>query len=386
MNTIIVNAKIYSEDRVVDKGYIGIKNSTISEIGEGEYNAIDGNDHIIDAGGRTVIPGFIDLQVNGAGGYLVTDGDSEHLQAISNALAKCGTTSFLVATSPCRDDEHLKIINTVNDYMDMEHTGARILGVHMEGPFLNPEKAGANNPEFTSVPDVKKFKKFVHESCVRIMTVSPEIGDFTEIFEAAKEENVVLSVGHSKATYAEAKKFFDKGCNMCTHLFNTMSMPSAREPGIIPAMIENEKVLGSIIFDGHHVHPSNLKMLYILCGASRLVLITDSAPTAATLQKEWIFDGFNIHVKDYTCYLEDGTIMGSSLTMNKAAMIAKEHLHCSTVDIIQMAAVNPAKILHVYDQVGSLAVGKKADILILNNEDSFDPFMVFINGKVEFVQ
>lgn len=384
MNSVIVNSKIYSEEGIIENGYISIKDSIISEIGIGEYTVDSSDIKVIDACGKSIVPGFVDLQVNGAGGYLTTDGNNEHLQVISNTLAKCGTTSFLVATSPCNDEEHLNLINIVKNFMDTEYSGSRILGIHMEGPFLNPEKAGANDPSFISLPNIKKFKEFVNDSCVQMMTVSPEIGDFSEIQKVAKECGVVLSIGHSKATYLESKQFFEGGCNMCTHLFNTMSTPTAREPGIIPAMVENKNVYGSIIFDGHHVHPSNLKMLYNLCGSTRLILITDSAPTAGTAQKEWVFDGFNMHVDDYTCYLDDGTIMGSSLTMNKAAMIAKKNLCCSTMDIIQMAAVNPAKLLNMYNRIGSLAVGKDADILILEDEESFDPYMVIINGVVQF--
>ena len=170
---------------------------------------------------------------------------------------------------------------------------------------------------------------------------------------------------------------------MATHLFNTMNGINAREPGIVLAAKDNN-AMGTIICDGFHIHPSIIKMLYELFGSKRLILITDSAPTSGSDKKEWFFDGMRIVVKDYTCFDEQGTIMGSSLTMNKAAMFAKKFMNCSTEEIIEMGAKNPASILNIANCKGAIKVGMDADIVVIEDEIGFDPYLVFVEGSLSF--
>lgn len=381
--TLLFNAKIYAEEEIIDNGYILIEDNKIIDIGEGELVVDKTTMILIDIGGKTIIPGFIDLQVNGAGGYLVTDTDEKHFNDIAYSLARCGTTSFLAATAPCTDDEHRKILRFIGD-IKKNNIGAKVLGVHMEGPFLNPEKSGANNPLFVSDPNPKKFQKFLAEGTLKIMTISPETGTFDEIYNMAERNGVVLSIGHSLANYDQAISAFSKGCKMATHLFNTMNGINAREPGVVVAAKDSKNVKGTVICDGHHVHPSILKILYETFGADRLILITDSAPTSASDRTEWDFEGMKIFVKGYTCFSEKGTIMGSSLTMNKAAMFAKRYMECSTQDIIKMGAINPANILNIQNAKGCIKIGMDADLLVVQDESEFDPLLVFVEGELVY--
>lgn len=382
---LIINAKIYTEKAIIEDGFIRIADSTITEYGPMSALPSSSSEvRIIDARHQSVLPGFIDLQVNGAGGYLATDDFGANIPEIQKTLARRGTTSFLVATSPCSDDEHYKILKNVKELMLRGGDGATILGVHMEGPFLNPQKSGANNPEFVSLPDVEKFKKFAEVGSCRLMTISPEIGDFRDISNIATQNGIVLSMGHSTATYEQAKDAFaNMGISCATHLFNTMNGIVARDPGIIGAAAECEKFC-TLISDGVHVHPFNLQLVYKCIGSNRLILITDSAPTAGTEQTEWNFGGLKIFVKGYTCYSENGSIMGSSLTMNKAASIAKKHFLCSTEEIVKMCAENPARLINCFDRKGSIAVGKDADLIFVKDEIGFDATKVIIGG-VEFI-
>lgn len=378
--TLITNAKIYTESEVIENGYILIEDSRIKAVGVTPDASQTAGSKVIDVGGKSVLPGFIDLQVNGAGGYLVTDNSGHDIPKVQQALAKHGTTSFLVATSPCTDEEHFALLNHVSTLIEDKGVGSTILGVHMEGPFLNPEKSGANDPTCVSLPNAEKFEAFVKCGSLKLMTVSPEIGDLSEIISIAKNNNVVLSIGHSTATYEQAVNAYKAGVAGATHLFNTMNGIAARDPGIIGATADCG-MFGSIISDGRHVHPFNLNMLYKCIGAERLILVTDSAPTAGTSQEEWNFGGMKVFVRGYTCYSEKGSIMGSSLTMNKGASIAKQHMHCSTREIVKMCAENPARFIGCYTKKGSISVGKDADLIVVENEESFDINKVFIAGE-----
>jgi len=381
--TLLFNAKIYSAQEVIDNGYILIEHNKIVDIGVSKPQMDKSKTTLIDVDGKTIIPGFIDLQVNGAGGYIVTDLNEEHFNEITASLSRCGTTSFLAATSPCSDDEHKAILRFTKD-MKKNNIGAKVLGVHMEGPFLNPEKSGANNPLYVSKPDSEKFQEFSYDGTLKIMTISPEIGDYNDIYRIAKNNGVVLSIGHSLANYDQAMSAFDNGCKMATHLFNTMNGIVARDPGIVLAVKESQGIIGSVICDGYHVHPSLLKLLYEILGANKLILITDSAPTSASNKTEWDFDGMKIVVKGYTCFNENGNIMGSSLTMNKAAMFAKKYMNCSTQEIIKMGSTNPANILNIQNSKGCIEIGMDADLLVLEDEINFDPMYVFVEGNLVY--
>ena len=378
--TLITNARVYTEKEIIENGYVLIEDSRIKAVGVTADASQISESKVIDVGGKSVLPGFIDLQVNGAGGYLVTDNAGRDIPKVQHALAKHGTTSFLVATSPCTDEEHFALLNHVAEIIGDKGVGSNILGVHMEGPFLNPEKSGANDPTCVSLPDAEKFKAFVNCGTLKLMTISPETGDFSEIFRIAKKNNITLSIGHSTATYEQALNAFNSGVEGATHLFNTMNGIAARDPGIIGATGDCG-VFASVISDGRHVHPFNLNMLYKCIGAERLILITDSAPTAGTSQVEWNFGGMKVFVRGFTCYSEKGNIMGSSLTMNKGASIAKQNMHCSTSEIVKMCAENPARFIGCFSEKGSISVGKDADLIVLENEDSFDINKVFIAGE-----
>jgi N-acetylglucosamine-6-phosphate deacetylase len=376
----IYNGKIYSNNGVVNNGYILVEDGIIKEISAGKPKNLPADS--FDAQCRSVIPGFIDLQVNGAGGFLVMEENHPQMVEIQKALAKFGTTSFLAATSPCPDDVHLSFLEYIERCMNGNDEGATLLGVHMEGPFLNPEKAGANDPSCLSAPTKEKFLEFANRTDIlKMMTISPEIGDFDEIFDLAANKGIALSIGHTTANYEQACYAIKRGCQIATHLFNTMNGILGKEPGVVMAIADAPSAVGTVICDGKHVHPSNLQLLYKVYGSDKLILITDSAPSAGTSMKEWTLEGMTILVKGYSCYTKKGSLMGSSLTMNKAAMFAKRFMWCSTNDIVKMGAENPAKAIGIFDKKGSIDIGKDADFIVLQDEESFDVTATFIGGK-----
>jgi N-acetylglucosamine-6-phosphate deacetylase len=227
-----------------------------------------------------------------------------------------------------------------------------------------------------------KFKIFcTPQGALKLMTISPEIGDFTDIIAFAKSKNVALSMGHTTASYDVATSAINQGITLGTHLFNAMNGILNRDPGVVMAIADSDVAKGTIICDGNHLHPSNLNLLFKICGTQKLILITDSAPSAGTNLTEWFYGEEKIYVKGYSCYTKEGNLMGSSLTLNKAAMFAKKYMNCSTEDVIAMGATNPAKILGIEKFKGSISVGKDADLVMIKDDIDFDVEMAMVEGN-----
>lgn len=385
MRTLIHNAEIYAEKQKIDNGYLLIDNGIIRLIGIGEYSAKD-VDSTIDAKGHPVIPGFIDLQANGGGGNLFMDATPQAIENILNTHIKHGVTGMLGTTVAWTDQQQYDAIECCKSYIRQQHSGSPLLGVHMEGPFINKTKAGTHNRNFLYNPSIEKLNNFLEkgDGIIKMITIAPELDGGMDLIAYGKSKGICMSIGHSTATFDEANKAIECGASMGTHLFNAMNGITARDPGIISAVLSHKDTFGSIVCDGVHVHPENIKSMYRIGGAEHLILITDCAPIAGTGKKEWMLENNKVIIRGYTGYLENGTLAGSCLTLNKAAMIAKQILNCSINEIILMGCTNPAKAIGIFDRKGSIAVNKDADIVILNNCEDFDADYVFIEGKLKY--
>lgn len=382
---LIKNGKIFTENGIVNEGYLIIKDKLIYKIGHGMAPDND-YEFILDAENHPIIPGFIDLQVNGAGGNLIMDADVKKTQVIADIHGKHGVTGFLGTTVAWTDEEQCNALISGAHFMELQNHGARMLGLHMEGPFLNPVKAGAHYKEYLHNPSIDLLNKFItlSKNKIKLITMAAELNGSKEFIKKAKENNITISLGHSNATYDESINSFDNGVSMVTHVFNAMNGINSREPGLIVGLITSKTAFASIICDGIHVHSANLNLLKREIGIERLILVTDCAPITGTEQKVWIQNGMKVFIKDYTGFREDGTIAGSVLTMNKAAKMAKKLLNCTTEDVIKMSSYNPAKIINIIDKRGSIKEGKYADLVVLKDDIEFDPQYVFIEGQLEF--
>ncbi len=385
MRTLIYNAEIYAEDHLISNGYLLIENKLIIDYGEGNYYG-EKVDFRIDGKGKSVIPGFIDLQANGGGGNLFMDSSFQALKNIVNTHIKFGVTGLLGTTVAWSDQEQFDAIECCKEFMKINNAGSKILGIHMEGPFINSKKAGTHNKDFLYNPSIKKLDAFLSKAqgVIKMITMAPELEGGYEFISYGKSQGICMSIGHSIATYNEAVKAIESGASMSTHLFNAMNGITGRDPGIITAMLKNSNTFGSIVCDGVHVHPENVKLLYNMGGAEHLILVTDCAPIAGTGKKEWMLEKTKVYIKGYTGYLDDGTIAGSCLTLNKAAMIARKILNCPVYDILQMGCGNPAKAIGVYGQRGSISKGKFADLVIVTDCKEFDAEYVFVEGELMY--
>ncbi len=385
MKKLIYNATIFAEDKKIEKGWI-LFNDKILYYGEGEPTIMDCEEKI-DACGKAVIPGLIDMQANGGGGNLFMDATQEAIENILCTHVKHGVTGLLATTVAWSDEEQFNALSACADYCEKASNGTKLLGVHMEGPFINPAKAGAHNKKFLKEPSCNKLKEFVEKGrgIVKLITVAPELENCNEMIRYAVEQGICVSAGHSIATYNDMQGAIDSGLRMATHLFNTMNGVTARDPGIVGAIIDSSSpVFGSLVCDGVHVHPANLKALYKCAGADKIILITDCAPIAGTDKKEWMLENFKVTIKGYTGYLDNGTIAGSCLTLNKACMIAKRCMGATTEEVLKMGALNPAIALNISDSKGSIKIGKDADLAVINNDVDFDVYTTVVEGKIVY--
>ena len=276
---------------------------------------------VLDCKGKFAIPGFIDVHIQGAGGHDIFDGTAAAFRKISRAVATTGTTSYLATTafSPDTRQEHLRAVAAYMKYSNNE--GAKMLGTHMEGPFINLKKKGMIRPD--GIKNVSsKIMKIIDaasEGKLKMMTIAPELKGALPLIKKLKRSGVVASVGHTMANYAETKAGIKAGIDHVTHLFNAMPSLHHRAPGVLGAVAEAKNVTVQVIADGVHLHPSILRMVYKLFGAKRICLITDGLAPIGLGDGEYTYHGVKYENRKGTCYYYNGTLIGTALPLNEAA-------------------------------------------------------------------
>jgi N-acetylglucosamine-6-phosphate deacetylase len=386
MVTLFSNVQIYTESGLI-KGSLVVKDKVIDAIHENDIPLPSFSDATVLTFPETyhVVPGFIDLHVHGANGSDVMDGTEEAFANISATLAKEGTTSFLATTMTAGADETAAVLMALRDYIENNHTaGARMLGIHLEGPFLSSKKVGAQpldkilNPQMDLIED---WHELTNE-LIRLVTLAPELTDSLELIEFLKANNIVASIGHTNATYAETIAAIDAGCSYATHLFNAMRGIHQREPGAVTAALLSDQVTAELILDGHHLHPAIVQLALKVKTMKNLVLVTDSM--RAKCLKNGVYDlgGQAVTVKNSMATLADGTLAGSVLTMNGALRNLIKFTGCSLKEALQMVSENPAKKMGIFDRKGSIALHKDADLVVL--DDGLNVVATMREGNIIF--
>lgn len=384
---LLKNAVIYAEDHEIQKGSILIKDGKIEEIGSFEDINLNEIDQEITLPEQyKVIPGFIDLHIHGANGADIMDCTDEALKNMISSLPLAGTTSFL-ATTITQDKELLEnVLIQTGDYITNKQIkgNAEILGIHFEGPFINPTKAGAQPLQHIIPANVELFEKWLESSnqTIKLVTLAPEQQGGLEFVQLLKQKGIIASIGHSDATFEEVGQAIQTGASHITHLFNQMRGLHHREPGVVGASYLREELMVEIIADGIHVSPEMVKISYQLITPERLILITDAM--RAKFLDEGVYDlgGQQVFVKNGKALLTDGTLAGSVLTMAEAFKNIIRFTGCSIRDAVQMSSFNPAKQIGVLNRKGSLKEGKDADLVILDENN--DVYMTFCYGQLAY--
>jgi N-acetylglucosamine-6-phosphate deacetylase len=376
----ITNCRLYDAEDDKEKVTILIEDGVIRQIGDVEAEA--GRD-VLDAGGRIAAPGFIDVHIQGAGGADVLDGKREALEAISKTCARFGTTSFLATTvyNANGDNEHLAL---AADCTGRELGGANLIGVHLEGPFIAENKKGMIQPGCICEPSMEVLDKILEITAghLAMMTIAPELDGSLEIIHRLVDSNVVASFAHSEADYEQTLAGIVAGISHVTHLFNAMSPVHHRAPGPLVAIFENEKVTAQVIADGVHLHPSVLKLAFGILGPERVLLITDGMQAMGLPDGRYVYNGVEYESKNGAARYKDGTLIGTALGLSDLVKRFISFTGCGLDAAVKMVTENPAKVLGLADRKGSIAVGKDADLVLL--DDDLSVHTTIVGGKIVF--
>ncbi|MCX6998756.1 MAG: N-acetylglucosamine-6-phosphate deacetylase [Candidatus Sumerlaeota bacterium] len=348
------------------------------EISKGRIVAIHSGGKIspsdLNASHLNASPGLVDLHIQGCGGYDFLDGSPEAVRIIRYTALRGGCTSLLATTTfPDTSDAFARLSAIVQAIRAGRENGegARIIGIHLEGPFLNPEKRGGFGINYIRKADMADFRQAMEivGDDLRMMTISPEMEGALEILRECVAHGIRISLGHTTATYDLARKCFEMGANHVTHLFNAMNGLNHREPGLVGAALEDERVFTQVIPDGVHIHPAILRLIYRIKGAERLCLITDAtAPCGLPDGSEIEGVGGRITIRDGAVRLPDGTLAGSALLMSEAVRRMHHLAGVSLNDALRMATLTPATAIRMEREIGSAERGCMADFILFDDE------------------
>ncbi|WP_420491851.1 N-acetylglucosamine-6-phosphate deacetylase [Neobacillus niacini] len=385
---LMVHGKAILENKVAESIYIFIENGKIKELGpiHAVPTYLSNLEKIDIPVNKSVVPGFIDVHIHGAAGADTMDATIDALETIAKALPAEGTTSFLATTITQKHENIEKALENAAGYLNSYNTSGKadILGVHLEGPFINGKHAGAQPREYIINPDIELFKKWqsLAEGSIKLVTVAPELENGTNFVSYLNENGVIASIGHSDAIYEEIEKAVNAGAKQVTHLFNAMRGIHHREPGVAGSALVFKELMVELIADGIHVRPEMMKLVINAKGTEGMILITDAMRAKCLKNGTYDLGGQDVAVADGKALLADGTLAGSILKMNDSLKNITEAADLSLLEAVQMASVNPAKQLNVFDRKGSISLGKDADITILNDEYQVE--MTFCRGKIAF--
>ncbi|MFU0782842.1 MAG: N-acetylglucosamine-6-phosphate deacetylase [Thermoanaerobacterium thermosaccharolyticum] len=377
MSILIINGRLLLDNNIVDDKDLLIEDNKIAAIGKG----LSG-DNVINADGNYVSPGFIDIHIHGSAGYDTMDGTFDAINAISKSIAKRGTTSFLPTTMT---EDKNKIKNAIKNVYENKNRveGAEILGIHMEGPFINPKQKGAQDEKFILKPTIDNFFELGGDyiDIVKLVTIAPEIDGSLELIKFLKEKGIIVSVGHTNSTYDEVVAGFKAGITHATHVFNAMRGFHHREVGTLGAIFDLD-ISAELIADGiHSVFPA-IRTLLKLKGKDNTNLITDAMMAANLSDGVYQLGGQDVYVKNGAARLKSGVLAGSTLTLDKAVKNILTNTDLSLYESVALASYNSAKVIGVQDRKGLIKEGYDADIIIF--DDDIDIKKTIVGGKIVY--
>lgn len=404
----IASDRLYTGEGEPFRGYVTVVGSSIESVNEGEPDPADEDlGEILDFGPTRVIPGLIDLHIHGAGGH---EADAP-LPEMARALAQNGVTAFQPTVGAAPVPAMESTIAKVRDLLlrrgplpgvdgspvkpgqssksgqssrPSQPRGAKFLGLHLEGPFLNPARNGAIPRDCLLPPDLRLIKRWVEmgEGIIGHVTLAPELDGATQVIDYLVQSGVTVSLGHTDATYDQMIAGFRAGATAVTHTFNAMRGFHHREPGPVGAALTYDDAYCELIADGIHVHEAAMRLLIRAKGVDRVCLVSDALPMAGLAPGRYEFLGQEITLEESgRCLLSNGTLAGSTLMLKDGLRVLVERLGVPFETALRMATVNPAKVAGVWERKGTLAEDKDADIVVL--DESFDVLFAMVEGEVQ---
>lgn len=362
----ITNARIHTPCRVIPRGTVLVDGARIVSVGPAGDAPAAERARVIDAAGLTLVPGFIDLQLNGAFGHDFT-ADASTIWEVAAGLPRYGVTAFLptIITSPLEQVE--AGLRVLSSGPPVGFRGAAPLGLHAEGPFLNPGKKGAHNPQYLRPPTADAVAGWSPAAGMRLVTMAPELPGALDVIRSLVARGIVVSTGHSMATYDQARAGFDAGATYGTHLFNAMPNFGHRDPGLPGALLTDDRMTVGFIADGVHTHPAVIDLVWRILGPRRMNLVSDAMAALGMPPGLHRLGEFDVIVDATSCRLTDGgALAGSILEPDQALRNLIEITGCALGDALATLTTTPARLLGLERERGQIAPGFTADLVLLS--------------------
>jgi len=372
---ILSGGKLVTPTRVLENHTLILDGEFISAIIPDEQFKPEKKDHLLDGRGKWITPGLIDIHVHGSNLADAMDPGPETHQTLGSFFASRGVTGYLLTTGTASNEDITAVVEAFQDYVPAED-GAEALGIHLEGPYLCEERKGAQPAIHLRDPEPDRYQSWFKSGKIRLMTVAPELNGAMDLIKFGQKQGVEFAVGHSVASYDLMQEAINSGLRQATHLFNGMNPLHHRRPGVVGAVLSDNRVFAQVITDGVHVHPAVVKTIVKAKGLNRTVLITDAIRAAGLGNGEFDLLGQTVTVKDGVARIASGSLAGSILTMDKAVRNTMAFCDIPFHEAIQMASLTPAKSLNLDNERGALAPGLRADITIFDQDYSVETTIV----------
>ncbi|MBU9722352.1 MULTISPECIES: N-acetylglucosamine-6-phosphate deacetylase [Bacillaceae] len=380
---LVTNLDIYTEKGIIKGGTLFLNRGKIEKVYVDTPSLIPGHVKLLDGKGLCAVPGFIDGHIHGANGADVMDATPQSIDTIAGVLPSEGTTSFL-ATTITQSTKNLDKALTNLKWYENKRKHAEMLGIHLEGPFVEKEKAGAQPKQYIIKPDLKLFNRWqgVSGNKIKTITVAPELDVDGSFLTALHKSSLNISAGHTNINYDDMKLAVSRGVRQLTHLCNAMTSIHHRDIGAVGAAFKMKELRAEIIADGIHVSKEMLDLVFHNIGSDRLILITDSMRAKGLSPGDYELGGQLVKVSKERAVLENGILAGSVLRMIDAVKLMLKINKVTFEDVIKMTSVNIAKQLNIFHKKGSIAVGKDADLLLVDHD--FNIFYTICRGEIAY--
>jgi len=381
----IFTKKVITPERVIPQGVVLIEGKKILEVNKRFTVHFDEREfEIYHCENLTLLPGFIDVHVHGSDGRDVMEGTREAVEVISRFLASHGTTAYLATTVTASPFATLQAVESLGRLIPEETGGARIMGLHLEGPFISEMKRGVHPAEYIRNPSIPTLDEFVKWSNnqIKVITMAPEVPGGLEFIRHARSMGILVSMGHSNATFNEAKESIEAGITHATHVFNAMREFNHRDPGILGAVLSDDRIWAELIADGVHVDPMVIEILLRCKGPQKILLVTDAISACGQPDGEYQVGPLRVTVTQGVCRNLEGRLAGSTLTQDRALQNMMRWTKASLAEASFMTSRNPAQSIGTANLKGSIEPGLDADLVLL--DDDLNVQMTFCEGRLVY--